>query len=262
MKLSALVVTCNEANVLEDCLRSLSGISQLIVVDLESSDGSAEIARKFTQQVYSHPKVPAVELAIPDILHLIENEWFLRADPDEVLPDGLIDGIFQSIENHPDAAIIEIPFEYYFLRRPLKTTAWGGIRHFPKVLNKNRIAVHKWVHAGISPEEGFTVFQLPFNGHNAVRHYWIDSLEALREKHERYLRLEGKSRHERGERFSWLKMAYKSARYFLYSFLKMKGILGGRDGWFLSFFFAQYEARAWLSLRDFERRLEETPAHD
>ena len=255
MNLAALVVTCNEERLLDDCLQSLAGCSPLIVVDLESSDGSARIAHSYTSQVYSHKWVAIAEFVIPDVLELIPTDWFIRLDPDEVLPAGILEDISSCIQEHPDAAIIVIPSQYHFLRKPLTTTAWGGVNLAPRVYHKDRIAVNEWVHVGIKPKENYTVARLAYNGHNALKHFWVDSIEMLNEKHDRYILLEGKTRYEQGQRFSWLKFIYFAVKALLHSLVRRKGWLGGWDGWFLSLFFAQYEARAWLSLRRYQTQL-------
>jgi hypothetical protein len=219
---------------------------------LGSTDKSVEIAQKYTSQIIYHEREEIAEFVLPDILDFIENEWFIRVDPDEVLPANLLEDISNCIKEFPKAAIIEIPFQYYFLRKPVTTTIWGGVRNFPKVLNKKRVAIHKRVHGAFEQNDGYTMNQVKFNGRNAVKHYWIDSYKTLIEKHQRYLRLEGKSRYERGQRFTWIKLMVMTARSLMYSLVKKRGWMGGWTGWFLSFFYAQYEARAWLALRSYQ----------
>lgn len=259
MKISAVVVTFNEENFLDECLQSLTNCSQLLVVDLGSSDRSVEIAQKYTTQIIQHERVEIAEFILPDILALLENDWFIRVDPDEVVPLNLLEEIVEFIEKTPEAAIVEIPFQYYFLRKPLHTTVWGGVRPFPKVLNTQRVMIHKRVHGAFEIRDGYFPRELPYNGKNAVKHYWIDSYASLIEKHERYLRLEGKSRYERGQRFTWKSWVAVTARAFMYSLVKKQGWRGGWQGWFLSFFFAQYESRAWLAIRAYQMQLAKQP---
>lgn len=253
MKISAIIVSYNEGKLLDNCLLSLKGNDQLIVVDLGSSDNSMEIARRYTSQVISHGLEPIAEFILPDILDVLENDWFIRADPDEVFPSELLSDIVHSIENNPQAAIIELPFEYYFFGKPLTTTVWGGIRHFPKVMNKQRVTIHKRVHGAFEVKEPYRTVKIPYTGRNAVKHYWITSWKQLTEKHLRYLLLEGKSKFERGERFSWVALVKSMFLALAFNLIKYKGLQGGFTGISLSFFHAWYVGMSWLSLRKYQK---------
>ncbi len=51
--ISICMIVKNEESVLERCLSTVRGIAdELIIVDTGSTDGTKEIARKFTEQVY------------------------------------------------------------------------------------------------------------------------------------------------------------------------------------------------------------------
>jgi len=45
-KVSAIIITCNEADQIDRCLRSLSWCDEIVVVDSGSSDGTVEIAKR------------------------------------------------------------------------------------------------------------------------------------------------------------------------------------------------------------------------
>lgn len=257
MRLSALVVTFNEEKHLEECLRSLASCTQLLVVDLGSVDRSIQIARKYTSHVIQHAWEPIAELVLPKVLDKLESEWFIRTDPDEIVPAQLFFDIERCCADNPEAGIIEIPFLYYYLGKPLTTTVWGGVRCFPKVLNKNRIMVPNGVHQAFVTRQGFCTAWIRPTDHNVVRHYWIDSIPQLKEKHRRYLALEGQSRFQRGGRFSWRGMARATMSGLRESLISKKGWQGGWTGWYLSFFYAEYVASAWLSLRRYRNTLEQ-----
>lgn len=259
MKISAIIVSYNESELLNNCLSSLNTCDQLLVVDLGSDDNSVEVARQHTSQIVFHKHELVVENVLPDVLDILKNEWFIRADPDEVYSAELLNDIAKCIEDNPRSAIVKIPFQYYFFGKPLNTTVWGGIRYFPKVLNKQRIAIYKRVHAEPEIKDGHQIAQVSYNGKNAVKHYWITSWRQLYEKHLRYLPLEGKSKYERGERFSWLSLGKAAAWALAYSLIRKNGLFGGITGIFLSFFYAWYIVMSWLSLRRYQMDLVKTP---
>ena len=53
-KISAIVPTYNEKNNIEDCLKSLDWVDELIVVDSFSKDKTISIAQKYADRVIQH----------------------------------------------------------------------------------------------------------------------------------------------------------------------------------------------------------------
>ena len=51
--ISCFVITCNEADRIEQCLQSVAGwVDELLVIDSGSTDGTLEIARRYTDRIY------------------------------------------------------------------------------------------------------------------------------------------------------------------------------------------------------------------
>ena len=49
--LSTVIITKNEESNIDDCLRSVKWVDQIVVVDAESTDRTAELARHYTPLV-------------------------------------------------------------------------------------------------------------------------------------------------------------------------------------------------------------------
>ncbi|MFP3873200.1 MAG: glycosyltransferase family 2 protein [Thiohalophilus sp.] len=114
--LSVCIITLNEADRLERCLASVEGLAdEIIVFDSGSTDGTVEIARRYTDKVwitdwpgYGAQKQRALEQA--------SMEWVLVLDADEALDDTLrqaIAGLLQQTD------IPEVAFKLQ----------WAVIRH-------------------------------------------------------------------------------------------------------------------------------------
>ena len=252
MNISVLVVTLNEERRLDDCLASLKNFEDVLVVDIGSTDNSVKIAQSMGYKVVCHPWVPIGEMVLPSVMPVLQNDWIIRVDPDEILPPNLIDDL-QNLEVDDKIGIIHVPYQYYFMNKRLDTTVWGGVRPIPRVIHRARINVTSDVHKALNCRSGYEIYTLPPRPGNAVIHHWIDSYPQLFEKHERYIRMEGESRYNNGARFSWRSFLSRPIRSFTSSFIKYSGWRGGWAGWFLSFFIAIYEARALLSLKQYER---------
>lgn len=253
MQLSAIIVVFNEERRLKDCLQSLTNLDEVIVVDLGSSDHSVEIAENMNFKVLSHPWVPIGEMVLPTLMPKMKNDWILRMDPDEVIPSNLYDDLSR-LEVKDDIGIICLPKQFYFRGKKLDTTIWGGIRPNPQILNRSRVIVTNDVHRAYHCKPGYEKFTLPNRPGNAILHFWIDSYGQLFSKHARYISLEGESRYNNGSRFGW-KSLFIPVKGFYQSFIKCSGWRGGWNGWFLSFFFAVYEARSVIALFRYEKKI-------
>ncbi|MGB5279838.1 MAG: glycosyltransferase family 2 protein [Arenicellales bacterium] len=96
--LSAVIITHNAAGQLEDCLNSLSFVSEIIILDSGSDDETENVAvkhrAKFIHQDwlgYGPQKQRAVELA--------KHDWVLCLDADERVTDELAASIQAELEN-------------------------------------------------------------------------------------------------------------------------------------------------------------------
>jgi len=101
-KISACIIAFNEEKKIEDCLKSLIGIAdEIIVVDSNSTDNTVSIARKYTDKIILQDFLGFIEqknFAITQASH----DWILSLDCDERLSPELqqaITGIKDSIED-------------------------------------------------------------------------------------------------------------------------------------------------------------------
>lgn len=87
--ISVCVVCRNEADKLGPCLASATWADELLVMDLESADGSAEVARAHGARVLSRAPHPVVEPLRNELAAQARGEWILALDPDERVSPGL-----------------------------------------------------------------------------------------------------------------------------------------------------------------------------
>src|SRR4051812_32651292 len=80
-RISVGIVCRNEARKLRECLESVTWADEVIVMDLESSDGSAELAEQHGAQVLRRQPVPIVELVRNEVGDAASGEWMLVLDP-------------------------------------------------------------------------------------------------------------------------------------------------------------------------------------
>ncbi len=82
-QLSVIVITKNEASRIDACLGSVAFADEWIVVDSESSDDTAERARRAGAQVFSFPDWPGFGAQKQRALDRATGRWVLAIDADE-----------------------------------------------------------------------------------------------------------------------------------------------------------------------------------
>ncbi|MCE5198712.1 MAG: glycosyltransferase family 2 protein [Armatimonadota bacterium] len=122
MGISAVLITYNEEANIDQCLKSLNFVDEIVVLDSFSSDRTIEIARQYTDKIrmreftgFSDQKNASVALAT--------EEWVLVIDADEVVTDELAAEIKRAVETG-EFDYYSIPRLSYFLGRPIKHCGW------------------------------------------------------------------------------------------------------------------------------------------
>src|SRR5262249_49602197 len=87
-RLSVVVVTLNEGDRIRACLESVAWADELIVVDAESQDKTAAVARELTDQVFVRPW-PGFAAQQNFGLEQAGGDWILSLDADELVSPAL-----------------------------------------------------------------------------------------------------------------------------------------------------------------------------
>lgn len=119
MKISAIVQTYNAAAQLGACLRALQGFDEILVVDMESTDETVEIARAAGARVVIKERSDhrIVEAYRDFAIHEARYDWVLVVDADEIVPDALRRYLYEAIEADPTPRAVLIPIKNYFMGR-------------------------------------------------------------------------------------------------------------------------------------------------
>lgn len=108
MKLSLCMIVRDEEEALPQCLKSVQGVvDEMVVVDTGSTDRTVEVARQYGARVYSFTWNHDFAAARNESLQYASGEWILVLDADEVLEPGMGLCLKQAIEQE-DALVVTL----------------------------------------------------------------------------------------------------------------------------------------------------------
>jgi hypothetical protein len=129
LTLGAAIASCDEGDLLSDCLPSVSGFDEVVVFDLESTDETVAIARAHGADVVSLGRPPYVELIRSEQLARMTTDWVLFVDPDERVPRGWLDVTRRLVtEAPPDVSAFWIGYREIAFGTPLMHTRLGAAK--------------------------------------------------------------------------------------------------------------------------------------
>lgn len=200
--ISAIVHTRNEAAHIADCLASLQGCAdELIVCDMESQDETLNIARRFTPHIVLHPHITNFDRARNVSAMRARFRWILYLDADERIPEGMGPFLRRYLADAGDSfAALQLPFKHHFAGRWLRCLSPGY--KAPSVFKNGCFTYHARTHAGAQVDG--PVARLPFDAPElALPHYAFADIGQYLQKLDRYTAAEAASMQADGRPFHW-----------------------------------------------------------
>jgi glycosyltransferase involved in cell wall biosynthesis len=241
-KLSACIITLNEADRIEACLQALDFCDEVIVVDAHSTDATRTIATRLGARVierdwpgYRSQKQFATDAA--------SHDWVLSVDADErVTPALRAEIIALRSRGFADARGWSIArLTEYFGRFLRHGNAWPE----RQIRLYDRRAAH-WVgyevHEKIAVDGAVGTLQAP------LEHFAYRSLDDHLAKLDRYARLMALQMHAAGRRAGLLQVLLNPAWRLLRGLFIKGGVLDGWRGWLFHIAEAGYVRRKYLRL--------------
>lgn len=105
---SVVIITKNESERIFDCLKSAQWANEIIVLDDDSTDNTTQIARDFTDKVFTR-KMDIEGKHRNYAYSLASNVWVLSLDADERISPELRDEIIALLRKGPDCNGYAIP---------------------------------------------------------------------------------------------------------------------------------------------------------
>ena len=134
-KISACIISFNEEKKIEDCLKSLAGIAdEIIVVDSNSTDNTVDIARKYADKIILQKFLGFIEQK-NFAREQAENDWVLSLDCDERLSPELQNAIISTKDSIDDADAYQLSRKTFYVYRWLNHCWYPDLKI--RLFNKN-----------------------------------------------------------------------------------------------------------------------------
>lgn len=243
--LSVVVITYNNADTLDACLREVDWADEIVVLDSGSTDSTVAIARMHGARVEVHPfddygpqKQRAYELA--------RNDWILNLDADEILSPGTRNSIERALDDPKHAGF----------RLPRRERMFWAVQHrwshrngHLRLFNRQRGGMNDVeVHAAVEVRGPVkTLWNADFvndgDGDIATRVEKINRYSSGMVAHK--LR--------RGQRFTGVRMVIYPPLFFLRQYLLKRYFLSGWAGFIASVLGAFYVFLKYAKLHEARR---------
>lgn len=220
-KISVVINTWNAADQLTRALESARDFDEIVVCDMESTDGTPELARKFGAEVVTFPKedINICEPARDFAIHSASSLWVLVIDADEVIQPGLRDFLYNHIRKTNPADALSIPFQSVFMGSPTSGKPDRHVRFF----RQDKAFWPPVIHSRVNIN-GITG-NVPSDKKLRIIHFDDPSIRRRLEKLNNYTDNEVPKR--RNRRFSTISILLRPWLFFLKSLI-LKGAI--RDG--------------------------------
>jgi glycosyltransferase involved in cell wall biosynthesis len=224
-KISALIITLNEAKNIADVLDNLDFVDEIIVVDSYSQDSTLEIAEAYQNVIVHKHKFENFTKQRNFALSKANHEWILFLDADERIPRVLKHEILKTIRSKKTADAYYFYRKFMFKNQPLHFSGWQtdrNIRLFKK--SKSIYTEGRLVH------EVLEVNGKVANLEHHLIHYSYENYVSYKKKMLSYASLKAEELFLKGVEPNPYDFIIKPVYKFLYSYIIRLGVLDGRKG--------------------------------
>ena len=224
-KISIIVITKDEEKNISDCLKSVEGADEIIVIDAESNDKTVELAKIFTDKIFTKKwegYVPQKKYA----LSLASNEWVLSVDADERITSELKTEILKLSPGN--FAGYKIRRKNFLLGKEITSCGWGNDYQLRLFKKEKTDLTDRLVH------EGFTVDGKIGKLKNPMLHYTFSSFTEYFNKINYYTSLKAVELvKQKGEIGGWTIFSHTVSAFILF-FINKRGFKDGVRGLIIS----------------------------
>lgn len=247
--ISALAITYNEEENIENFIKSLSFADEIIIVDSGSTDKTIEIANKYDVKIlnrvfdnFSSQKNFAIQQAT--------HEWIVFFDLDETISEKLAKEITQKTTLNSSTKAYKVKRNFYFMGKRIKYSGFQNdlvIRLFKKSsCNYNTNLVHETL------DVNGTIETLKHKSD----HFTYKTFDLYNQKLTQYSKLQAEMLYQKNVRPTLYHFLVRPWYRFFHQYVIKLGILDGKEGFILAYLSAFSVFKRYLYLWTMYRKIE------
>jgi (heptosyl)LPS beta-1,4-glucosyltransferase len=250
-RLTAIILTHNEAIHIQECIKSVPFADDVLVFDSYSTDETIDLARAAGAQVIQNPFENYAQQRNA-ALKSVEGQadWVLFVDADERIPPELAQEIRAAIQQ-PTYEGYRIPRYNYIFGKLTRATGWYPdhqtrllklhAAHYDPQRKVHEVVVLKGGDAALGTLD------------NHITHYNYRDAAQFAAKQRKYTAYEARILYDQGIRPKPRNFILQPLRHFRWRFFTLQGYKDGLHGLRLSLLMAWYEFKKYWLLRELWR---------
>jgi glycosyltransferase involved in cell wall biosynthesis len=247
-KISVVVRTYNEELNLADCLESVSWADEIIVVDSQSSDNTAAIARRFTDHVIIRPwagHIATSQFATDQA----RNQWVFHIDADERVTPALKEELLALDLDATSHDAFDVPRYHWFMRRWINHSGWYPDRNI-RLFRKDHCY---W--GGYAPHDKIQVPGSLGRLQEDLSHYIYRDIAHFAATKNSYSTLTAEDHFRNGRRAGLFDITIRPFGNFFHRYLFRLGFLDGLAGYVICMMEAHCVFMKYLKLYELQKKL-------
>lgn len=229
--LSVVILTKNEEQNIETCLKSVEFADQIVVVDSNSTDETVTIAKKAGAEVFLRDLENHFSQQRNFGMEKAKYEWILYIDADEIVSDELQKEITQMVHINP-------AFDAFYIKR--KDIFWGKEIKYGEVSNVYKKGLIRLVRKSKGYWQGSVHEQLYIPGivgnlDSFIIHYPHPTIKIFLQEINMYSTIRAKELYANGKSPSIFQILFFPLGKFISNYVFKKGFLDGPEGFIYSF---------------------------
>ncbi|QWX82711.1 glycosyltransferase family 2 protein [Cellulophaga sp. HaHaR_3_176] len=232
-KLSVFIITYNEERIIEKCLKKLTWVDEVIVIDSGSTDATIEICQKYNVKLF-HKDFEGFKAQKQFALKQTRNDWVLSLDAHEILSEGLISEIQDILSKTTNVDGYLLNSKHVFLG---KIFEYGheSRQYYLRLFKKDKVA--------FDTKKGFENIIVKGNSirlKNHFFHYSGSFIGDFLKKVDMSASIFAEEKYLEGEKFSIVSIFFKVKLQFLRKYFLHLNFMNGREGFYWSYIAAYY----------------------
>ena len=255
LKITATIITFNEADNIRAACESVSWANEILVVDSESTDETREIAASCGARVINR-QWPGFAAQKQFAAEAATHDWIFSLDADERVSDELRTSIEDLLYTNESqlADGYRVARRSFYMNRWIKGGGWYPDYQL-RLYNKSR---GRWegayIHESVKMAEGARVETL----RGDLLHYGVpDASYHHRMIGERYAPLAARQMYERGRRTGFFRILIAAPSTFIRSYILKGGFRDGLAGVSIAYFAAHHAFLKQLLLWELQQKNDE-----